>query len=79
MGNEQADMEVSDAGMPVYVALDQPDACEPTEIGDTGNSAICPSRCEDQDSNRSTVPQPQPNRLKKAPVQPGNLARRSKP
>ena len=51
---KQGDAEALDAGMPLYVALDQPDACRPAEIREADNPDARLSHCEDQDWNGST-------------------------
>jgi hypothetical protein len=51
---EQADVETSDVGAPLYLALDQPDACRPAEIREAENPDARLSHCEDQDWNGST-------------------------
>jgi hypothetical protein len=51
---KQGDAEAADASAPLYLALDQPDSCEPEEIRDADNPDARLSHCEDQDWNGST-------------------------
>ena len=51
---KQGDAETSDAGMPLYLALDQPDACRPAEIREAENPDARLSHCEDRDWNGSS-------------------------
>jgi hypothetical protein len=51
---KQGDAEAADAGTPLYLALDQPDACRPAEIREADNPDARLSHCEDLDWNGST-------------------------
>ncbi len=50
----QGDAEALDAGTPLYLALDQPDACRPAQIREADNPDARLSHCQDQDWNGST-------------------------